>query len=187
MGNADRPPARSGSGCGTGNRQAWRVELIESDDYARHAKAMTDTIADEADGRYGVAMLSPKLRALPYLVHTNRELGLMLAGKKPLASFVDVKDHFPEIVIRYLKLFDRHVAEGRIIRRDHFSDMLGPRPFVCHRILFALPDEEWRVQAMIDLMSSNESWSPEHERREGELLGYDDWMNDYWLKLSIKN
>jgi hypothetical protein len=141
---------------------------------------MPDAFPDEA--RYGTAMLSPKLRALPYLVHTNRELGLMLAGKKPLASFIDVKDHFPEIVIRYLRMFDRHVAGGRIIRRDHFSELQGPQSYVCHRILFALPGEEWRIQALIDLMSGNEPWSPAHERREGELLGYENWMNDYWLE-----
>lgn len=35
---------------------------------------------------------------------------------------------------------------------------------------------------MIDLMSGDDIWTPEHERRQGELLGYEDWMNDYWLK-----
>ena len=75
-------------------------------------------------------MLSSLLRSLPYLVHTNRELGLMLAGEKPMASFVDGRGCFPEVVERYLRLFDRHVAE----------------------------------------------------RRQGELLGYADWMNDYWLE-----
>jgi hypothetical protein len=33
---------------------------------------------------------------------------------------------------------------------------------------------------MIDLKSSS-IWSDEHERREGELLGYEPWMNDYWI------
>lgn len=141
-----------------------------------------DPIADTDKGRYGVTMLTPILRDLPYLVHTNRELGLMLEGKKPLASFVDGKGCFPEVVTRYIRLFDRHVAGGRIIRLDHFSDVPGKRPYVCHRIVFALPGEEWRMQAMIDLMSSDEAWSPEHERRQGELLGYEDWMNDYWLE-----
>lgn len=106
----------------------------------------------------------------------------MLAGKKPLASFVDGKDSFPEVVLRHLRLFDRHVAEGRFVRRDHFSVIPGRKQYTAHRILFALPGEEWRMQAMIDLMSGSATWSPAHERREGELLGYEDWMNDYWFE-----
>ncbi len=105
----------------------------------------------------------------------------MLAGEKPLASFVAGKGCFPAVVARYLRLFDRHVANGRILRRDHFSEASGTQFYVEHRILFALPGEEWRMQAMIDLMVGDETWSPELERRQGELLGYDDWMNDYWL------
>ena len=127
-------------------------------------------------------MLSSFLRSLPYLVHTNRELSLMRAGEKPLASFVDSKDCFPEVVERYLRLFDRHVAEGRIVRMDHFSEATGRRAYIVHRILFALPGQEWRMQAMIDLMTGDEPWSPQLERRQGELLGYADWMNDYWLE-----
>jgi hypothetical protein len=33
----------------------------------------------------------PPEPAFPCQIHTNRELGLMLAGKKPLAMFVDGK------------------------------------------------------------------------------------------------
>ena len=127
-------------------------------------------------------MLSELLRSLPYQVHTNRELGLMLAGEKPLASFVDGKDCFPEAVSRYLRLFDRHVEKGRILRRDHFVEVEGRRTYTSHRILFALRGEEWRMQAMIDLIDNDEAWTPELERRQGELLGYKDWMNDHWLE-----
>ena len=123
-------------------------------------------------------MLNNLLTNLPYLVHTNRELGLMLAGRKPLAVFVDGRDRFPEVVRRYLRLFDRHVALGAITRSDHFSMAAWGE---CHHILFTLPGEEWRVQAMLDLILSNEPWTSAHERPQGELLGYDDWMNDHWL------
>jgi len=110
----------------------------------------------------------------------------MLAGRKPLASFADGSNCFPEVMNRYLRLFDRPVADGRFVRRDHFSEVAGRQTYTCHRVLFALPGEEWRMQAMIDLMSADEPWTPEHERREGELLGYDGWMNDYWLDLVYK-
>jgi hypothetical protein len=101
----------------------------------------------------------------------------MLSGKKPLAMFADGEGRFPEAVVRYLKLFDRHVSAGRMIRRDHKA-LAGS--YVLHRILFAIPGEEWRIDAMIELKQSRE-WSRDHERREGELLGYEDWMNDYHL------
>jgi len=39
-------------------------------------------------------------KMLPYILHTNRELGLMLAGKKPLAVFVDGQGCFPDFVER---------------------------------------------------------------------------------------
>lgn len=118
---------------------------------------------------------------LPYMLHTNRELGLMLAGKKPLAMFVDGEGRFPDVVLRYLRLFDRHIALGRLVRRDHFSRVNSS--YVSHRVLFALPSEAWRIDAMIQLKESQQ-WSREQERREGELLGYDNWMNDHWLSVA---
>ena len=128
-------------------------------------------------------MLPARLRDLPYLVHTNRELGLMLASKKPLAVFVDGRDRWPDSLLRYFRLFDRHVTNGCLIRRDHYSDA---GDYTAHHIMFALPSEEWRMQAMIDLRSGAEAWSAAHERREGELLGYADWMNDHWALLNSR-
>ena len=117
----------------------------------------------------------PFAKILPYVLHTNRELGLMLTGKKPLAMFADGKDSFPEVVNRYLRLFDRQVATGKLVRRDcHIGTI--------HYIYFALPSEEWRIDAMIEL-KSKDTWSESDERREGELLGYEDWMNDQYLTL----
>ena len=103
----------------------------------------------------------------------------MLAGKKPLATFVDGKGRFPEVVSRYLRMFDRNVAVGRLVRHDHFSTAdWGTR----HHILYALPGEEWRIQAFLDLVLGDEPWSAEKERQQGQLLGYADWMNDDWIE-----
>ncbi len=110
----------------------------------------------------------------------------MLANKKPLSKFSDGKDCFPDVVERYLRHFDRHVSSGRIIRRDVFSPPNERRSFTLHQIFFALPGEEWRIDAMIELMESP-SWGIKQERREGELLGYDDWMNDYFLNSLYPN
>lgn len=119
---------------------------------------------------------------LPYLLHTNREFGLMMQGKKPLASFADAKGRYPSAVERYIALFDRHIESGRFVRRDHYEPPCENHDYTLHRILIARPSESWRIDAMIELMA-NRTWSKEHERREGELLGYEDWMNDAFLAL----
>jgi len=128
----------------------------------------------------------PFAAQLPYALHTNRELGLMLANKKPLAHFVDGEGRFPVAVQRYLRLFNRFVESGQIIRHDHFIPPTKEHNYTLHRILFALPGEKWRINVMIDLMSSP-IWGNEQERREGELLGYEDWMNDHFLALRHPN
>ena len=116
----------------------------------------------------------------PYRLHTNRELGMMLRGEKPLAHFADGEGAFPECVLRYLRMFDRHVAAGRFIRRDVICPPDKHRSFALHRLLIALPGEEWRIDAMLELMASPE-WSASHERREGELLGYTDLQNEWHI------
>ena len=118
---------------------------------------------------------------LPYRLHTNRELGMMLRGEKPLAVFVDGYEQFPEAVSRYLRLFDRQVSEGRLMKREyvipekHKTGVLG-----WHTIIYAVPQEEWRIDAMIALRLQD-GWSDEKEREEGRLLGYEDWQNEAWL------
>jgi len=129
-------------------------------------------------------MLPEGLRNLPYLVHTNRELGLMLRGQKPMACFMDFPEIMPECVVRYLRMFDRYVEQGRFSKRLHIHHITAkgcPYP-ECHEIFYTLPGEEWRVQAKLDLYNSPESWSASHERKLGELLGYTDWQIDFWLR-----
>jgi hypothetical protein len=121
------------------------------------------------------------LRQLPYLVHTNRELGLMLRGDKRLAYFMDVVGREPDICIRYWRMFDRHVAAGRLIKRE-VIEAIPDRPQLEYRRLFyALPGHEWRVDAMLTLLNEPGAWSDGRERRFGELLGYESWQIDYWL------
>lgn len=115
---------------------------------------------------------------MPYLIHTNRELGLMLRGLKPLAKFVDGEGRYPDVVLRYLRMFDRQVVSGRLVRHDEFVTRREDR---LHYIYFALPSEEWRIKAMVELMAEQCRWSPDMERREGELLGYTAEQNQIWL------
>lgn len=126
-------------------------------------------------------MLSEGLRALPYLVHTNRELGLMLAGTKPLAMFSYIGGREVDFVLRYLRLFDRHVAAGRFTKREEVSILHRLNDRLNHQIFYTLPGEEWRVDAMLELLAMPGAWSNERERQFGTLLGYEDWQNDIWL------
>jgi len=125
-------------------------------------------------------MLSDDLRSLPYLVHTNRELGLMLAGVKPLSIFSFTEGHEVDCVLRYLRMFDRHVEAGRIAKKEILSTLPSLQNRTHHRLFYTLPNEGWRVDAMLKLLDLPGAWSQERERRYGALLGYEDWQNDIW-------
>lgn len=126
-------------------------------------------------------MLPESLRSLPYLVHTNRELGLMLKGIKPLAIFSYIDGHEVDCVMRYLRMFDRYVEAGRFTRREKVSTLQQMDGRAHHQIFYTLPGEEWRADAILDLLATPGAWSNERERRYGTLLGYEDWQNDLWL------
>ena len=123
----------------------------------------------------------PNYKECPYPLHTNRELGMMLRGEKPLAMFTDGYGHFPDAVLRYLRLFNRNVALGKFIKREYVVPTSYDRRFLgWHTILYALPAEQWRIDAMIALRLDG-NWSLDHERQEGHLLGYEEWQNDWWI------
>jgi hypothetical protein len=126
-------------------------------------------------------MLPERLRQLPYLVHTNRELGLMLRGIKPLAYFMDIVGREPDIYIRYWRMFDRHVALGRLIRREVIEALPNLLQLEHRRLFYTLPGHEWRIDAMLMLLNEPGAWSDDRERCFGKLLGYEKWQNDYWL------
>ena len=117
-------------------------------------------------------------KVLGYLVHTNRELGLMLRGIKPLAVFSAWDGEFVDSVRRYLRMFDRYVEAGIFLRRDHVEVYSKGN---AHVVLFARLDQAWRIDEMIALRRDLTVWNAEHERTEGELLGYEDWQNDIWI------
>ena len=106
----------------------------------------------------------------------------MLRGIKPMAMFCDLVGREPDCVVRYHRMFERHVTEGRINRRiietvePHRSD------WISRRVFYTLPGEDWRIEAMLKLIENFGNWNNEHERRFGELLGYEDWQNDVWLE-----
>ena len=120
-------------------------------------------------------------QSLGYALHTNRELGMMLKGQKPLAMFSDRYGRFPEVVIRYLRLFDRYVERGLLIKREYVElRQLASSRYV-HVVLYAAPREQWRIEAMQALRWRGDWGSGECEKAEGKLLGYTDEQNDLWL------
>jgi hypothetical protein len=127
-------------------------------------------------------MLPERLRHLPYLVHTNRELGLMLRGIKPLSYFAIIVGDEPECLLRYWRFFHRHVEAGRFVKREHFEQVPDLPHLRIRRVFFALPGEVWRIDALSRLLQETGIWSADKERRFGELLGYENWQNDIWME-----
>jgi len=133
---------------------------------------------------------NPAFDEMPYLIHTNFELPLMLEGRKPLAVF---RDGYPsEWFDEFLAPFEPFVASGQLVRRiidtpmPHLKqrrpDLEGMRD-----VFFALPGEEWRIDAYIDKIRNRISdWDYDLERLQGSLLGYEDWQNDWWIEQRVK-
>ncbi len=121
----------------------------------------------------------------PYPIHTNRELELMLEGKKPLAAFVDVhpQNHDAEVIPE--KDFAPYVEKGTFVKREHITIGL---PHGTRRVLYAVPSEEWRINAYLLLFEIAEKagWSEGFERMEGRLLGYEEWQNDFHIESRLK-
>lgn len=121
---------------------------------------------------------------LPYLIHTGRELSLMLAGSKPMSYFVYYEgDEFRNPIE---EAFEPYVA-SKAIERQEYCLILGKT--VQRRavyIVYTLPGEGWRGNALILLKKSafKSGWSEGMERMEGALLGYEDWQNDLHIERS---
>lgn len=124
---------------------------------------------------------------LPYKVHTNRELALMLAGEKPFAAFSeylpsDLDDEcIPE------SCFAPYVQDGLFLKREYVIAAQNNRK--TRVVLYARSGEEWRIEAYILLKRTAEKagWSEGFERMEGALLGYAEWQNDIYIEKFFKS
>ena len=84
------------------------------------------------------------------------------------------------MVLRYWRLFDRHVARGTLTRREVIEAVQGG--MTSRTLFYTLPGHEWRAEAMLVLVRETKLWTDDRERRFGELLGYEMWQNDFWLE-----
>jgi len=120
---------------------------------------------------------------LPYLVHTGRELALMLEGRKPLAVFSGTFPSVPDREDIPERLFDPHVVAGKFIKRERvFGGGSAGKP--TRTVLYALPQEAWRIDAYLLLhdTAAKVGWSEGFERMEGSLLGYEEWQTDIFIE-----
>lgn len=129
---------------------------------------------------------------LPYKVHTNRELTLMLNGSKPMAAFVEDFPRDVEHEVIPESKFAPYVLSGRFVRREKVYPQVGsvdPKRSgerrAVRRVLYAQPMESWRIDAYLLLFETAafSGWNEGFERMEGSLLGYSQWQNDAFLEM----
>lgn len=119
--------------------------------------------------------------------HEDRELELMLAGKKPLAMFVEVVPTESGLIPE--KAFEPYVLAGQILMREVYEAAL-PAPSLppdarLRLVLYALPSEAWRIEAMLlvcQVYDQQGGWDEGLERVTGKLLGYEDWQVEAFLR-----
>lgn len=139
-------------------------------------KLRTELIRWRAKGAIGVNRLQSHSLSddLPAGIgpHEGRELELMLAGRKLLATFCDVVPASYEIPEA---AFAPHVASGAIVRREE----IYRRPkaeFATRFVYYALPHETWRIDAMHmlnnALYAGLQTATERDEIEIGRLLGY---------------
>lgn len=127
--------------------------------------------------------------ALSYKVHTNRELALMLSNAKPLAAFCAEYQDKAESDFIPESLFEPYVQAGRFIKREclgkYSSSNSAGSNRKLRRVFYALPGQEWRIDAYLLLYATAEKcgWSEGFERLEGSLLGYEEWQNDEYIRV----
>jgi hypothetical protein len=135
----------------------------------------------------------PRLSEAPYFIHTEYQLPLLLDGRKKLArmyhpyppSKFDGEDRFDHWVTKgllhreeVLEPFDPSVRE-RLVRK-----WLGQRT-----VYYTQKGEEWRIPAsklIWEASAKSGGWNEHFERLEGMLYGYEDWQNDWWIRVGLQ-
>lgn len=123
---------------------------------------------------------------LPYKVHTNRELELMLRGEKPLASFCEEFPSIAEFELIPERHFLPHVEARRFSVFEYIIDGQNSRKI--RYVLYTTTGEEWRAPAymLLKMAAARSGWNEGFERMEGSLLGYEDWQNDAFIELVFR-
>jgi hypothetical protein len=146
-------------------------------------------LAFDPEGRQATLYKWTRSRDIPYLVHTNYELALMIEGRKQFARMGG--DYYPPDRHKDEELFDRCVAQGLLhkeVELEKFAELLrlkDGRVFEGFRtVYYTRKGEEWRIPAwkLVSKASGKSGWNEHFERLEGMLFGYEDWQNDWWIE-----
>jgi hypothetical protein len=132
------------------------------------------------------------LRHVPYLVHTNYELPMLLEGTKPFAR---MGEEYPPFEHQDEDRFDRYVAGGMLHKEIVIEPFTRPMrgPFGqsydgIRHVYYTRIGEEWRIPAwkLVMAASKKSGWNEHYERLEGMLLGYTEWQMDWWISHTFK-
>ena len=121
----------------------------------------------------------------PYLIHTGYELPLLLDGRKKLAR---MSHAYPPATFDGEERFEHCVAKGALHREEVVEPFDRPaRKYRGLRTVYYTPKgEEWRIPAsklIWEASGKSGGWNEHFERLEGMLYGYEDWQNDWWIKV----
>lgn len=115
--------------------------------------------------------------------HEGRELDLMLKGEKPLTYFSEPMRSSYELPDAE---FEPHVKAGRIVKKDFIEDWtIDGRAEQVRFLYYALPNEEWRIDAAIKLTMPSQRHVTDYDeidRQLGSLLGYTEEEIDVFLE-----
>jgi hypothetical protein len=133
------------------------------------------------------------LSEAPYLIHTGYELPLLLDGRKKLARMYHP---YPPSKFDGEDRFDHWVKRGLLHREEvleRFDSSLrkrGVRKWLGQRTVYYTPKgEEWRIPAsklIWETSAKSGGWNEHFERLEGMLYGYEDWQNDWWIRVGLQ-
>lgn len=133
------------------------------------------------------------LRLVPYLVHTNYELFLLLEGTK---KFARMGIEYPPDQHDGQDLFDKYVEQGVLHKKVElrpfptaFIDKNGYRFEGVREVYYTRMGEEWRISAwkMLSAASQIAGWNETCECMEGMLFGYEEWQINWWASQRRKH
>jgi hypothetical protein len=142
----------------------------------------------ESGGREVTLNRWHSIRAVPYLVHTNYELFLLVDGTK---KFARMSAGYPPLQHGDEDLFDVHVAKGVLYKEIELRAF--PKPLTTRDgriqegvryVYYAPTGEKWRIEAwkLLFAASQKAGWNETCECFEGMLFGYEEWQIDWWIK-----
>lgn len=155
-------------------------EFIGATDYSRLVRQYSLPIDDHADlGE--LEQLSESSSFFPE-GHTGRELLLMIAGKKPMAAFVEVCPDDEGLGIIPEEKFEPYVKNGHFLKYEYHSVVKGSANRTLRRVLYGIPGQEWRFKAheMLWRTAENRGWNDGFEIIEGFLLGYETEIDQFF-------